>query len=246
MQNLLSMTVREIALERPITTRVFEEFKIDYCCNGNALFGDACRNVGVSPAVVIKKIDDVLETTGSDDLVWLADATLCELLDYILDKHHTYTKQELKQLPELMEKVVSRHGEHHPSLFELQHLFQGICYDLQPHMNKEEMVLFPYIENLERKYSKQIMASSPSFGTVLNPIRMMRSEHEAVGELLTKMRTVTNDYFLPNWACPSFKALYHRLAELESDLHQHIHLENNLLFPRAIELEQKTFPLAME
>jgi len=243
MQNLHNKTVREIALEMPVTTRIFEEFKIDYCCHGNTLFDEACRDVGANPDAVMQKIDNILDVPGNKELEWLTDATLCELMDYILDKHHTYTKQELEQLPPLMEKVVSRHGEHNASLFELRDTFQRVCDDLWPHMMKEETVLFPYIEELEKNFSKQIMGSSPPFGTILNPVRMMRQEHEEVGELLVKMRAISNDYTLPEGACPSFTALYHRFAEFERDLHQHIHLENNLLFPRAVELEQKTFPL---
>lgn len=246
MLNVQGKTVREIALEMPITTRVFEEFKIDYCCHGNTLFDEACRNVGASPDAVMEKIDGVLEVSDDKEFDWLAGSTLCELIEYILDKHHTYTRQEVEQLTPLMEKVATRHGEHNPYLLELQRVFQKICDDLAPHMMKEEMVLFPYIQELETSLSSQLRASSPPFGTVLNPIRMMRMEHEEVGELLSRMRSISNDYTLPEEACPSFTALYHRFAEFERDIHQHIHLENNILFPRAVELEQKTFPLAFE
>jgi regulator of cell morphogenesis and NO signaling len=230
----------------PVTTRVFEEFKIDYCCHGNTPFDEACLNVGANPDVVMKEIDGVLDKLGNNELDWLADASLCELLDYILDKHHTYTKQELAHLPPLMEKVASRHGEHYPSLLELKNVFQAVCEDLDPHLAKEEIVLFPYIEYLEKNSSKEHVAPSPPFGTVLNPVRMMGQEHEEVGDLLAKMRAITNDYALPDWACPSFTALFSRLEDFEHDLHQHIHLENNLLFPRAVDLEQKTFPLMFE
>jgi regulator of cell morphogenesis and NO signaling len=246
MQSLQSKTVREIALEMPITTRVFEEFKIDYCCHGNVLFDEACRGAGASPGDVSHRIDDLLEDAGGNIAEEpLSKASLCELVDYILDKHHTYTKRELEQLPALMAKVATRHGEHNPYLLELKAVFESVCDDLWPHMQKEEMVLFPYIEDLERKFSRQMMGSMPPFGTVINPVRMMRMEHEEVGELLAKMRELTNEYALPDGACPSFTALYHRLAEFERDIHQHIHLENNLLFPRAVELEQQVFPLAM-
>lgn len=246
MQNLQTMTVREIALEMPVTTRVFEEYKIDYCCHGNTLFDDACRNVGASPDAVMQKIDGVLEVSNDKEFDWLAGSTLCELIEYILDKHHTYTRQEVEQLTPLMAKVATRHGEHNPYLLELKQVFQKICDDLGPHMMKEEMVLFPYIQELETDLSNHVRASTPPFGTVQNPVRMMRMEHEEVGELLSQMRKISNDYALPDGACPSFTALYHRFAEFERDLHQHIHLENNVLFPRAIELEQKTFPLAFE
>lgn len=246
MQNLQTKTVREIALEMPVTTRVFEEYKIDYCCHGNTMFNEACVNVGANPETVMKEIDDVLEAFGDKEFDWVADASLCELIDHILDKHHTYTKEEIEQLTPLMAKVATRHGEHNPYLLELKNLFHQVCNDLGPHMAKEEMVLFPYIRNLERNLSGQIQGTMPPFGTVQNPVRMMRAEHEEVGELLSKMREVSNDYTLPDEACPSFTALYHRLGDLERDLHQHIHLENNLLFPRAIELEQRTFPLMIE
>lgn len=246
MQNLTTKTVREIALEMPVTTRVFEEFKIDYCCGGRKMFMDACRNVGANPEIVLKKIDDVLENAEQDEFDWLKTATLGELVDYIEEKHHIFTKYELEHLPSLMDKVARVHGDHHPELLELKDIFQTLCDDLNPHLRKEEVVLFPYIKELEETNSKGISASFPPFGTVQNPVRMMMSEHDTAGDLLRKMRELSGDYTLPEGACPSFTGLYHRFAELERDLHQHIHLENNLLFPKAIELEQKTFPLLME
>jgi regulator of cell morphogenesis and NO signaling len=234
-------TVREIALEMPVTTRVFEEFKIDYCCHGNTQFDEACRNVGASPSIVMQRIDGVLDTSPQNDLPPFADMLLSDLIDHILDKHHVYTKAEVAQLTPLMAKVASRHGEHNPFLFELKDLFQKLCDDLEPHMMKEEMVLFPYIQKLEYSYRNHMAAAFPPFGTVRHPVNMMNIEHEEVGDILSRMRTVTSDYKLPDGACPSFTALYHRLADLERDLHQHIHLENNVLFPRAIDLEQKAF-----
>ena len=169
MHNLQTKTVREIALEMPITTRVFEEFKIDYCCHGNTLFDDACRNVGADPDKVIHEIDGVLGTLGNREKAWLADASPSELIGHILEKHHTYTRQEIRQLTPLIEKVADRHGDHSPNLIELRRVFQQICDDLEPHMMKEEMVLFPYIKELETSLSKQILASTPPFGTVQNP-----------------------------------------------------------------------------
>lgn len=243
MQNLQTKTVREIALEMPVTTRVFEEFKIDYCCHGNTLFDEACLNVGASPDAVMKKIDDVMDVSKNSEFDSFANMPLTNLIDHILDKHHVYTKDEMRQLTPLMAKVTSRHSEHNPYLFELKELFQAVCDDLEPHMMKEEMVLFPYIQKLDYSYSNKLRASFPPFGTVQHPINMMEIEHEEVGELLSKMRMVSNDYSLPDGACPSFTALYHRLAEFERDLHQHIHLENNVLFPRAIELEQMAFAM---
>ena len=232
-------TVREIALAMPVTTRVFEEFKIDYCCHGNTLFVEACRNVGATPDAVMQKIDGILDGSAASDNESFSKMELSDLIDYILDKHHVYTREEMSHLTPLMAKVASRHGDHSPYLLELKDLFQALCDDLEPHMVKEERVLFPYIQNLEHSYSNHLNVAFPPFGTVQHPVSMMSVEHEEVGEILVKMRGVTDDYTLPAEACPSFTALYHRLGEFERDLHQHIHLENNLLFPRAIELEQK-------
>ncbi len=245
MINVQGKTVREIALEMPITTRVFEEFKIDYCCHGDTPFDEACRNVGASPDIVVGKIDGVLAAVNGGDVKSYSNMPLSELVDHILDKHHVYTRNEMTHLTPLMAKVASRHGEHYQYLIELKELFQAVCDDLEPHMMKEEMVLFPYIRKLDYSHSIKLTAQFPPFGTVQHPIKMMNAEHEEVGELLLKMRSITNDYTLPDGACPSFTALYHRFGEFERDIHQHIHLENNILFPRAIELEQKVFSPAV-
>lgn len=241
MLNLTTKTVREIALEMPITTRVFEEFKIDYCCGGRKPFLEACRNVGANPEAVLEKIGAVLETSQIHDFDWLKDSTLIELIRYIERVHHTYTKDELASLPPLMAKVANRHGENHKELAELQGLFDELCSDLAPHLTKEEDILFPYIEQLERSEDNSGSAPMSCFGTVQNPIRMMTIEHDTVGDILKRMRAVSSDYTLPEGACPSYTALFDRLESFERDLHQHIHLENNLLFPRAIELEQRIF-----
>jgi len=244
MQNIATKAIREIAVESPATPRVFEQYKIDYCCHGNTPFDEACRNAGASLDVVGQKIDELLRI-GDRGRLSLAALNLTELADHILDQHHVYTKQEMEQLTPLTKKVARKHGEHYPYLIELKEMFKEVCDDLEPHMMKEETVLFPYIKRLEENFSNDMLGSPPPFGTVLNPVRMMRMEHDKVGALLARMRVVTNDYELPDGACPSFTALYHRLEVLERDLHQHIHLENNVLFPRAVDLEQKTFPPAV-
>ncbi|MBK9155369.1 MAG: iron-sulfur cluster repair di-iron protein [Chloracidobacterium sp.] len=244
MQQILTKTVREIALEAPVTTRIFEEYKIDYCCHGDTLFTDACLKIGADPTDVIEKIDHVIGEGKIDDAGRFADLTLTGLIGHILETHHAFTRSEAERLTPLMEKVESRHSEHHLYLTELKRLFLSLCDELEPHMTKEEMVLFPYIVELEAKSGRGGTNFVPPFGTVKNPVRMMTIEHEEVGEILAKMRSVTSDYQLPADACPSFTALFHRLENLERDLHQHIHLENNLLFPKAIELENAAFARA--
>lgn len=240
MENFGTRTVGDIAVESPATTRVFEEYKIDYCCHGNTLFDKACEDAGADPEMVTQKIDEALrreETVPESP----ADGTLSDLIHHILSKHHVYTKQEIIQLTPLMEKVATRHGEKHPELLEMQKLFRTACDDLGSHLMKEEMVLFPYVVKLETRFLKDLPGSRPHFGTVTNPVHVMNIEHDAVGDLLRQMRAVSNEYAIPEGACTSYTALYARLTDLERDLHQHIHLENNILFPRAIEMERKVF-----
>lgn len=236
MENLASQTVRDIALKIPATTRIFEEFKIDYCCGGRKPLEEACRNAGVLADDVIERIGAALDAKPSE-VDW-SHSSLSDLIEYIEDKHHVFTRDELQNLEPLVEKVVRVHGDSHPELARVQGLFRNLADDLAPHLQKEETVLFPYIRDLERRSLMQLSAPMPFFGTVQNPVRMMTAEHDTVGDLLREMRSATGDYLPPAGACPSYTGLYHRLAELERDLHRHIHLENNILFPRAIELEE--------
>ena len=241
MMNLTTKTVREIALEMPLTTKVFEEFKIDYCCGGKKLFLEACRNAGANPESVLQKIDNVLEIENQNELGWLNDAPLSKLIEHIIETHHTFTRDEIANLSPLMAKVASRHGERHLELLVLEKTFAELCNDLIPHLLKEEEILFPYVEKLEKALKDTGVVPLSCFGTGNNPVRMMMTEHDTAGDLLKKMREITNDYALPEGACLSYAALFNRLEAFEKDLHQHIHLENNLLFPKAIALEEKVF-----
>ena len=239
MENLTTKTIREIALAAPATTRVFEEFKIDYCCGGRKPFADACLDAGIDPNILASRIDAVIHSQdGIDDSDHPEDKKPSALIDYILAKHHIFTASEIERLTPLMAKVATRHGEHHPELFELQSVFCALADSLTPHMRKEETVLFPYIQQLESSRDANISVPSPHFGTVQNPIRMMMADHDADGERLQRMRKITGDYTLPDDACPSFTALYAGLQDLERNLHRHIHLENNVLFPAAAQLER--------
>jgi regulator of cell morphogenesis and NO signaling len=241
MQTFTTKTIREIALEAPATSRVFEEFKIDYCCGGRKSLDEACAAAGLDPQLVAQKIEAALKDqralgeNGESD-----KRSASELIDYIIAKHHIFTVEEIERLTPLMEKVCRRHGEQHPELFKLQAIFLALADSLVPHMRKEEAVLFPYIQILESSLTGDRPAAPPHFGTVANPIRMMMADHEEDGERLRIMREISGDYTQPEGACPSFTALYAGLEDLEKDLHRHIHLENNVLFPAAVDLERKT------
>lgn len=242
MQTFATKTIREIALEAPATTRVFEEFKIDYCCGGRKSLDEACAAAGLDPIAVAQKIEAALKEQSSRGESGSSDKrSASELIDYIISKHHIFTVEEIERLTPLMEKVCQRHGDQHPELFKLQTIFLALADSLIPHMRKEEAVLFPYIQTLESSVNGNMPAVPPHFGTVENPIRMMMADHEEDGERLRIMREITSDYTLPEGACPSFTALYAGLQDLEKDLHRHIHLENNVLFPAAVDLEHGVF-----
>lgn len=240
-QNLTTKTVREIALAMPLTTKVFENYKIDYCCGGHRPLLDACQTAGADAETVLREINVCLENTAETELDWVKDASLSKLIDYIVDKHHAFTRYEIGNLTPLMAKVADRHGERQAALHVLKRLFGELCDDLAPHLLKEERVLFPYIKELEDFKTKTAKTPMSCFGTVQNPVGAMMREHDMAGEILRGMREVSRDYQIPEGACPSYTALLTRLEAFEKDLHRHIHLENNVLFPRAIELENEIF-----
>ena len=242
MQTFTTKTIREIAIASPETTRVFEEFKIDYCCGGRRPFADACIDAGLDPETVAERVAAAITANAANATDHAPESkSPGQLIEYIIAKHHVFTAQELERLTPLMEKVFTRHGEQHPELTELRTIFGELTASLLPHMQKEEMVLFPYIEALQGSLVNGSALPKPHFGTVNNPIRMMMSDHDIDGDRLRRMREITNGYVLPEGACPSYGALYAGLADLERDLHRHIHLENNVLFPAATALERRVF-----
>jgi regulator of cell morphogenesis and NO signaling len=233
-------TVRELALEIPNATRIFEKMKIDYCCGGNKSLEEACATAGVEVAELERLFAQATESEASlNGLLDFQNLSLTDLIGHILAKHHVYTKEEMARLQPLIAKVISAHGENHPELGQIGDVFQQVCADLTPHMAKEEKVLFPYLEELEASLLQNRPAPFAPFGTVKNPVRMMMMEHDTVGDLLRELRALSSDYAVPADGCISYQTLYQALEVFEKDLHQHIHLENNVLFPRAVEMEDK-------
>jgi regulator of cell morphogenesis and NO signaling len=232
-------TVRELALEVPNATRVFERLKIDYCCGGGRNIAEACQSVGVR----LDELSRLLDEAGAarDISPDFTAGPLSDLIRHILDTHHVYTREESARIQALLEKVCGKHGGNHPELAEVRALFLKLDADLQPHMFKEEQILFPYILRLEAARAAGGAPPFAPFGTVNNPVRMMMSEHDTAGDLLRELRAAARDFRAPDDACISFRTLYRALEDFEKDLHQHIHLENNLLFPRAVELESAAY-----
>lgn len=221
--------VADIVAANPLAARVFERHAIDYCCHGQRPLEQACAEAGVDVAAVQGELA-ALEAPAaarsySDDVGGL--------IGHIVATHHTYLRRELPRLDGLMDKVIAAHGRFHPEVHDVAATLQAIGDDLLPHLLKEERVLFP----LAIELLGAVEATSFHCGSVMNPIRVMNAEHDRVGELLATLRHQTDGYRAPADACPTWQALYAGLAELETDVHTHVHLENNVLFPKIAALE---------
>jgi regulator of cell morphogenesis and NO signaling len=229
--------VGEIAAQMPLSVRVFERLGIDFCCGGKMPRGVACEAQALDPATVLEEIQQVArQAQGTAPAADWTAARLGALIDHILTTHHVYMKSQLPRLEAMLEKILHKHGARHGDvLLPLAETFRPMKAELDGHLMKEEMVLFPLIRSLEGGIGPQ----NRSFhcGSVQNPIRVMVMEHDSAGEALARLRELTAGYTPPEDACNTFRAFYAELADMERDLHQHIHLENNILFPRAVKLE---------
>jgi regulator of cell morphogenesis and NO signaling len=231
-------TVRELALEIPGATRLFEKVGIDYCCGGQRSLADACDKAGVTVEDMMSSLDSAKTSHPPGEEPNFLTATLAELIGHIVETHHVFTKAEIGRLRALLNKVCGVHGQNHPELGRLRGFFEILSSELEPHMMKEERVLFPCVIGMEDAVRNERTVERPAFSTVANPVRLMMLEHEKAGSLLEKIRQLTSNYTAPPDACISYQTLYQALDAFEKDLHQHIHLENNILFPRAVEMEE--------
>ena len=230
-------TVKDIAVGSPAAARILEKAGVDYCCGGSQSLGDACMQAGVSAEEVLARLRANGEARP-EDADWVS-ATLGELTEHIREKHHGYVREAIPRVCALLEKVKAKHGANHPEIAALEGLFLQLGREMIAHMQKEEIILFPYIERLELSRREGATLERPFFQTVRNPIQMMMNEHDADGDLAKQIRKTSLEYAPPPDACPSYQRLYSHLHEFEADLHQHVHLENNILFPRAIEMEKE-------
>jgi regulator of cell morphogenesis and NO signaling len=232
--NTTQKTIGQLAVEFPNSIRLFDKLGIDYCCEGDRSLQEACEEVGIEVQEITKTLEVVPTSEAPNDFSTLP---LNELITYIVEKHHAYTKSEIQRLRLLITKVSDVHASRHPELTHLKSRLQELFAELEPHMLKEECVLFPYVTRMQEAIDNQHYLSTPPFRTVINPVRMLTLEHEGAGYLLKQIRKTTSNYAVPEDACQSFTALYQALEEFDKDLHQHIHLENNILFPRAMKME---------
>jgi len=234
-------TIRDLVGRYPRTRPVFEQHGIDYCCGGGKSLAEAAgeRNLKLPELVdaLVKTLEREPGKVQGDQRDWYS-APLSELVAHIVEVHHGYMKPALPRLRSLVPTVLNAHGAHHGDVLrQVQSLFNGLDAELSSHLMKEEQVLFPYIVAEEAHVREGTPEPQACFGSARNPIRQMEHEHEGAGQALAKLREVTHDYALPLDACPTFSAMFEELQRMEADLHEHIHLENNILFPRTIELE---------
>lgn len=237
MQLTETTTVAEMAASSLAAVRVFEKFGIDYCCGGKRPLAEVCLEKGYDAEAIQRELEAAVAGVQTADTDW-SPASLGELIRHIVDTHHEYLRREFPALQARLDKVYRVYNERYgPTLRGLPEAFAALRAELEMHTRKEEMILFPTIAAYEAaEQSGQPLPAAP-FGTVANPIHMMEAEHESAGRALTEIRSITGDFQLPEYACVTYRALMTGLQDLERDLHVHIHLENNILFPRAQRLE---------
>ena len=229
-------TVGKIVAEAPATTREFEKLGIDYCCGGGRTLAEACAHAKIRVDEVLARLEQSLSTPSPADVDW-QNQPLSDLIAHINGTHHAFVRSESPRIEALAAKVAGVHGQNHPELHDVRQHFAALAQELSVHMMKEEQILFPYVLRMEECVLAGEPAPPAMFGTVVNPIRMMMQEHDGAGDVLRALRAVTNNYELPPDACVSYRTLFDALQGFEADLHQHIHLENNILFPRARVME---------
>ncbi len=235
---LTQKPIGELVREDYRTAEVLSRWKLDYCCGGKRNLADACTKVGADPVEVASALEAVLNQPAGRTMDYDAWDTSF-LIDHIEKVHHSYVRKSLPVLVATAQKVALRHGQEYPYLETVFLEVKALALELESHLGKEENILFPYIRQLVLSQSRGSQISAPPFGSINNPIRMMESEHNDAGESFANIRELTGDLVYPEAACTSWRVLYSLLLEFEADLHTHIHLENNLLFPRAIQLEKE-------
>lgn len=240
MDNLINIkeeTIGEIVTQDYRKAQVFKNFNIDFCCGGKKTITEVCESKGIEVIALKKALEEIadkVESTGNDYQKW----DIGFLTDYIINTHHQYVKDNTQFIMELANKVAKVHGSQHPELIRVAQIFTQVAMELISHLNKEEKMLFPFIKELATVQRNGGPLPAGAFGKVTNPIRMMELEHEEAGESLQTIREITANFTLPKDACNSYTILYKKLNEYENDLHKHVHLENNILFPKSILIEE--------
>ncbi len=234
----LNTRIGEIVKKNYKTARIFDQHKIDFCCGGGISLEEACTKANVSEDTLLEELKTVF-LTDDPDARYIDNLELDQLCDYIEQRHHSYVNEHIPFLQQKLQKLCDVHGENHPELFKVRELFEIAAGNLTTHMQKEELVLFPYIRKLVASKNGKL-SGSDEFGGIEGPIQVMLDEHQAEGERFFEIASLTSDYTCPPDGCNTYRITYQTLNDFEQDLHRHIHLENNILFLKALALEKET------
>lgn len=236
----LEKTIGQIVAEDYRSAEVFNKFNIDFCYNGNKKLAEVCKENNINTEIILSELNQSLQNNKNkthDYNSWPLDL----LTDYIEKTHHKYIEQKTPEIKQLLHKLCDVHGRNHPELFEVKKLFDQSAGQLAMHMKKEELILFPFIRKMVAAKQKNEKITPPGFGSIKNPIQAMMNEHDVEGDRFKDIASLTNNYSVPEDGCNTYQYTFLTLKEFEDDLHLHIHLENNILFPKSIELENELF-----
>jgi regulator of cell morphogenesis and NO signaling len=230
-------TIGQLVKDDYRTAQVFQQHGLDFCCGGRRTIQEACESQDVNAGDILQALNQITSNGTKEDNYdqWSLDF----LVDYIINNHHEFTRSKLPEIGRYAKKVAEVHGERHPELNKIYYEFTMLHTEIFNHLDKEERILFPYIKQLVEAEKKGTKPEKPEFGEVANPIAMMEEEHDEAGTSMAKIRRLSNNFTPPEDACTTYRLLYENLEGFEKDLHKHVHLENNILFPKALELEKQ-------
>ncbi len=233
-ESLSSLSLAQIVNSNHQAASVFEKYHLDFCCKGKRSLEQACTEQQLSISKVTEDLENIF-TKDNNSTVDFEKMNLTQLADYIVQTHHAYVKNEMPQIHAYLQKVSSKHGERHPELYKIFQTFSAVKEEMEGHMKKEELILFPRIKELQKLADNENANLQLNITYLQSPITVMEQEHDHAGSLLNDIRILSNDYTPPQDACTTYRLSFAALKAFEMDLHQHVHLENNILFPKAIE-----------
>ena len=234
-ESLSSLSLAQIVNNNHQAASVFEKYHLDFCCKGKRSLEQACSEQQLSISRVTEDLENVFATDNNSTVIDFEKMNLPQLADYIVQTHHAFVKNEMPQILAYLQKVSSKHGERHPDLYRIFQTFNAVKEEMEGHMKKEELILFPRIKEMQKLIDNENANFQLNITYLQSPIAVMEQEHDHAGDLLNDIRILSNDYTPPQDACTTYRLSFAALKAFEMDLHQHVHLENNILFPKAIE-----------
>lgn len=240
-QSLTSLSLAEIVKSDHRAAGIFEKYQLDFCCKGKRSLAQACFEQRVELSQVAGELGYIFSKALTNSIDF-DKMSLLQLCDYIVHTHHAYVKKEMPQIYAYLQKVTSKHGDRHPELFKIFQTFAAVKEEMEGHMKKEELVLFPRIKELQKLANNERVQLQLNIGFLLSPITVMEQEHEHAGYLLNDLRVLSNGYTPPQEACTTYRLCFAAMQAFELDLHEHVHLENNILFPKAVEIFKQLQP----